>query len=510
MVIIRRSIIAFLAACCNVAMAEGGLEAFRQLDLNSYALGANLLMSSSPYAGIDDFVVVFPAPTSYGNAVSSDETFFVRDGDFGLRALFDNGWDVGGVLSVQTLGYGSGQSPALVGMSRRDWTIQGGISVGRHVGDFRFDLVAQTDLLGEHDGQEYEFKFARVFEFDNYYFMPQVDATYQTSALVDHYFGVTEAEAIPGRPQYSPGSAVTWGASLEWSWRWHRHWYVTAKAGIEWLPGEIKNSPVVDRETTWSTLLQVAYDAPSMLELGSGRADVFGSGIEIRLGAFFVNADSKVFLTDGVGVASVNLESEFALDDSDVAVPFNLLWRINPFHRLELGYFELKRSGAGDLAAAVDIGDVSFPAGEFVDTGFDTRIIRFGYAFSLFHDAQKELAVFGGAHISDIKYRSASDTDDVQADTTATLPVLGADLVVNFTDRWSLGAELQFFVSDVNSYSGNLIDFGLSGQYAWLDRLTIGAGYRFYRQDIDSADENFFGDYRFEYRGPFVFINARL
>ena len=97
-----------------------------------------------------------------------------------------------------------------------------------------------------------------------------------------------------------------------------------------------------------------------------------------------------------------------------------------------------------------------------------------------------------------------------EAETTAILPALGADLVVNFTDRLSLGAELQFFVSDVNKYSGNLIDFGLSGHYHWLEWLTIGAGYRFYRQDIDSADEDFFGDYRFEYRGPFVFLNVRL
>ena len=161
------------------------------------------------------------------------------------------------------------------------------------IDDFVVVFPAQTDLLGEHDGQEYELKIARLFDFGGYYLMPQIDATNQSASLVDHYSGVT----------------------------------------------------------------------------------------------------------------SVNFESEFAVEDTDTTASFDVLWRINSFHRLELGYFELKRSGAGDLVEKVEIGDVTFLAGELGDTGFDTRILRFGYAFSLFHDAQKELAVFGGAHISDIEYR---------------------------------------------------------------------------------------------------------
>jgi hypothetical protein len=148
--------------------------------------------------------------------------------------------------------------------------------------------------------------------------------------------------------------------------------------------------------------------------------------------------------------------------------------------------------------------------GDSVQSSFDTTIYKLGYAFSLFHDAQKELAVFGGAHISDISYRSASNTDSVTANTTAILPVLGADLTVNFTERLSLEVALQFFISDVNHYSGNLIDFGFAGNYQWHERLDLGAGYKFYRQDIDSADEGFYGDYRFEYRGPFAYIRTRF
>ena len=149
MVKTRQLSIVLMAACCNAAMADGGLDAFRELDLNKFALGASFFTSASPYAGIGRFRRRVPGTHVFREMRSTRmRLFFVRDGDIGLRALFNNGWDIGAVVSVQTLGYGSGQSPALAGMSRRDWTIQGGAALGRHVGDYRFDLRRADRLAG--------------------------------------------------------------------------------------------------------------------------------------------------------------------------------------------------------------------------------------------------------------------------------------------------------------------------------------------------------------------------
>jgi len=493
----------------DLAVAQGKLGASRDFDLNTYALGANIFASTSPYDGIERFVVVYPAPTKFEDPLENDGAFFIRDGDVGLRAQLANGWDLGGVASIQTLGYGSSESPALIGMSRRNWTIQGGLTFGRSFGKARADLTWQTDLLGEHDGEEYELKLARVFDHGNYYLMPQVEATYQSAKLVDHYFGVTAREALPERPEYHPGAAITYRASLEWSWKWHPRWFVTAGAGIALLPPEIRSSPIVDKAYTWTASVGFAYDAPTMMEAGSARPAV-GAGIEITLGAFFVNADSLIFLTNGVETIPINLEPDLSLDDAQVSVPVELIWRIGTFHRLELGYFELQRSGAKDLTVPVDIGNVSFPAGETVSTSFDTRIVELGYAFSLLHDAQKELSVFGGAYVSATSFRSGSDSESVAAKTTSILPALGADVRVALSERLSVGAKLRLFVADVDRYSGNSIDLAIFGQYAWHERISVGAGFRFHRQDIDSADEDFFGDYRFGYRGPYVFVRSRL
>ena len=491
--------------------ADGFLESLRDIDLNEYALGAFVLTSQSYYEGIDNSTIVYPAPTKFGTAITEDETFFIRDGDVGLRKHFSGGWDLGAVASVQTLGYGSGTSLALAGMSRRDWTVQMGAVAGRDFGGFRIDAMIQTDILGEHDGQEYTLKFAKPLEWQSNYLVPQIDVLYQSADLVNHYFGVRPGEALPGRPAYEPGAAVTYSASLEWGWRFNPKWFFYANAAVDTVPSEIRNSPIVDdKEFNLSLSLGIAYDAPTMKTVGTKRVSSRESSFEIGVGAFFAHTDAKVFLTSGSAVIPVDLESEFSVDNSEVIVPIDLVWRIGRFHRLELGYFQLKRSGANDLIVPVEIGPVTFPAGDTVQSSVDTSIYKLAYAFSLMRDSQKELSLIGGVHVTDIAYRSDGAVDTVVADTTTLMPILGADLTVNFTDRLALEAELQFWLSDFNSHSGNLTDFGVSARYRISETFSFSAGFKFYRQDIDSADEDFFGDYRFEYRGPIVDIRARF
>ena len=494
----------------TVSSADGFLDTIRSLDLNNYALGTFFLTSTSYYEGIDDFRIIYPAPTLFGSAITSDETFFVRDGDFGLRKRFASGWDLGGLVSFQTLGYGSGASPTLAGMSRRNWTVQAGVTAGRQIAGIRVDVLAETDILDEHNGQEYTLKLAKVFEWPNLYLVPQVDILYQTADVVNHYFGVRPSEAQPGRPEYKPGSAVTYSANLTGAWRWHPKWFVYASGGIDKVPSEIRNSPVVDRDYVWSLSFGIGYDAPTMLAVDYDRVSDQDSSIEIGVGAFFAHSDAKVFLTDGTATVPVNLETDFNLDDTEVSVPVDVAWRIGRFHRIGFGFFQLKRSGVNDLVVPVDVGDVTFPAGETVQTSFDTSFYELAYAFSLIRDSQKELSLIGGIQVSDISYRSASGTETAVAETTSLLPVIGADLTVNFTDRLTLDVMLQFWALDFGKYSGNLTDFGFFARYQLLDALSVSAGYKFYRQDIDSADENFFGDYRFEYRGPIVDIRARF
>jgi outer membrane scaffolding protein for murein synthesis (MipA/OmpV family) len=499
------------ALCCNSIAKAGSFSDFLEaIDLNEYALGPYVYHSESYYDGVDDFTGIFPLPSTFDHAILNEFAFYVRDGDFGLRKTYENGWQFGGVAKIQTLGYGTGESSTLDGMSRRDWTIQVGANVGRQFGPVRLDLMGQTDVLGEHDGQEYTFKLALPFVGRNWQLIPQFDALYQSDELINHYFGVTEQEARPGRPEYLPGGGTTLSASLHFSWRFHPKWYLTGSAQMDFLPDVIQDSPLVSRDRVGRLIVGVAYDAPLFVAAHDEMDPLDLASFDLGLGAFYVQSESNVDLLGSGSARDVDLEDELGLNAGTWAGFIDAVWRLRLYHRLELSLFELSRDATTDLDSPLEIGDIIFDAGDIVTTEFSTQIIRLAYGFSLIQDDQKELSLIGGVHITDVEYRNSSDNQVVDASTTAILPVVGVHLRVNPTNSWQALVRLEYYELDLSQHGGRMIDFSVAGQYQFTNNFAAGAGYSWYRQDINSKDPDFTGDFQFDYRGPVLYLRARF
>ena len=479
------------------------------LDLNEYSLSGNLYASTSPYAGVDNFYIAYPAFSSFEHATVTEHTLYIRDANFGLRNFTPAGWSYGVFGYVQTLGYREDGSAALVGMDPRDWTLQAGAQVGKRFGKLNFDLFASADLFGRHNGYEVDFKIAYPFAGAKVQIVPQLQLGYQSEDLVNYYFGVRASEALPGRPAYSPGAATSVNLSLDATWQFHENWHAFTNLNFNYLPTEITNSPIVDASSTWSVTLGVAYDSRAFVSTRNYLAGERASFVEFGLGLFLASTKSNVDLR-GSAAGGGDLEDSQDLANDDLLIPVDFTWTFGRYHRLDLAYFELKRSAQIDLPTAITLSGVSFVAGERIVTELDTRVIRFGYGFSLLRDEQKDLSLFGGLHVTDIKYSVQGNVELVRARTTAFLPVLGARGLVNFTDKLSVGANAEVFVLDFDKHSGELFDLSISGQYRVNNGFSVGVGYRYYRQDIRSGDESLVGDYRFDYHGPHAFFRIRL
>jgi outer membrane scaffolding protein for murein synthesis (MipA/OmpV family) len=492
------------------AQAGNLLEFLDSIDLNDYTLALNLYGSESHYEGVDDFAIIYPLLKSFSHATNTEEVLYLRDSHLGLRKFTENGWSYGVIGSFQTLGYGYDSSDSLAGMERRTWTIQGGGSVGKRFGPVNIDLFASTDLLGVYKGQQYELKFSYSFVTPKLQIVPQLEFVHQSEDLVDYYYGVTDAEIAPGRPAYAPGAATTPRLSVDVNWRIHPTWYVYAGTSVDFLPDEITNSPIVDKETSWGAHIGIGYAPDSFVEQYGEEWDDSRSEIEVGVGAFFASVTTQVNLDVDVLPASGNLEDEQALDDRKTLVPVEVIWTFGRRHRLDLSYFELSRSNTTDLSNPVTIQGVTFAAGETVTTRFDTRVIRFGYGYSVFRDDQKDLSLFGGIHVTDIDLDVLGANESVSASTTTTLPVLGARFRANFTEKWSVGANAEVFALDFDKYNGHLIDIAISGQYRLGEHFAIYGGYHFYRMNIKSGDESLTGEFSIDYRGPYVSFRAFL
>jgi hypothetical protein len=125
-------------------------------------------------------------------------------------------------------------------------------------------------------------------------------------------------------------------------------------------------------------------------------------------------------------------------------------------------------------------------------------------------DEQKDVSIFGGLHATDIDYRVRGSSEPIVASTTSFLPVIGARANVVPAERWSATGNIEIFLLDFDKHSGELMDISVSAEYRLAERLIAGIGYRYYRQDIESGDDAFLGDYRLHYQGPFLQLRARF
>jgi len=487
-----------------VGRADGLRQILDAIDLNDYSLGLNYFWSQSRYDGADPFMVVYPAPTSYAHPTMTTDTLFFEDGSIGLRRVNDKGWTFGGLVKIQPLGYGSNESEVLVGMRRRSWTLQPGVTAGAKLGPLHVDLAASVDALNEHNGHEAALKLAWPLVGSGAYVVPQVDLAYLSADLVNHYYGVRPDEVAPGRPAYVPGSAMMLSAGVDAAWHFHPDWYLGIGVAMDVLPDEIRRSPLVGASSRWRANISLAYDRASFVEPGA--AGIGRSRLELGVSAFFIDAESNMDFT-GTPRAD-NLEAGQALENSAVTLPIDVVWQAGRFHRIDLGYFELRRSGSIVPQGPATVGTTTFQAGETVVTDFDTRVFRIGYGFAFLRDEQKDLSAFGGMHISDIDYRVRGATESIIASTTALLPVVGIRFRVSPAERWSALLNFELFALDFDKHSGELYDLLVAARYRLTDALSVGFGYRYYQQDIDSGDDSFLGDYRFTYRGPDLSLRA--
>jgi outer membrane protein len=499
-----------LLATTTVSAEWSLRELVDSLDLNKYALTGEVYVGQSLYSGVDNAVVVYPLLRNFGSSVDSDAILFGRGSYGGVRYVWDNDWTAGLVGKVQTLGFGSEDSEIFAGMERRNWSLQAGVTVGKRFDRLTFDLFATSDMLGEHEGEEYELLVAWPFSFGDWELVPQAGFRYQTADFISHYFGVAEDEALPGRPAYAPGGATTNSARLDWTWRFHPKWFVRVATQISFLPDEIRDSPLVDRDTAWSFSLGVSYDAPVFVAPDDPSVRRAGTALELSTGGFWVTSRSRVDLGAAQLPETSRLEDLQQLARHELVVPVEAAWQWGRLHRLDLRLFSLSRSASVHFDDAREIGDTTFGPDETVTTSFDTRVFRLAYGFAVLRDEQKELLVLGGLHVTDTDYRVRDADDSLVASTTPILPVIGLRGRVNMTQKWSVEAGVEAFVLDFADYSGELFDLALAARYRISDRYFLGLGYRYYRQDLRSGDESLFGDVLIDYRGPYAYLGLRF
>ena len=134
------------------------------------------------------------------------------------------------------------------GLEKRKQSLDAGIEFGlkQNWGEIKLDWV--TDKLGRHNGQEVRFSYRYRFEAGPWSISPFVSWTWQDANLTDYYFGVSESEARPDRPAYSPGDSQWVGFGLNTAWQVTDRILFFGNFAFGGAESNVIDSPLVDED----------------------------------------------------------------------------------------------------------------------------------------------------------------------------------------------------------------------------------------------------------------------
>ena len=513
---VTRSILTLLLALAtlfNAAPATAGiLDFIRNYDLNDYALGVAVTVSQSPYTAGSSSITPYPYLTSFNDpAFTRDWLLLFDDAGTGLRYVSESGFEIGAVGRVRTGGFGADVTQEYFELREREWTAELGAIAGYRGWPIHFQGRVYTDVLGRHGGEVSELSVSWPLQRDWGFFIPMVDAVHQSGEFNRYYFGVTEAESRPGRPEYAPGADTNIRVRLRAGYRLSDHWLLTGYLQAEMLGDEISNSPIVDRDTLYSYNIGLAYNADIFNPRDYAYSKENDASVELRVGAFYnnISTEFQLFANEGIPGDIFDIEAIGDAPESRWVPEFDLFVRLGNYHRLDFGYFEVGRSATSVSLVPRRVGDVTLPEGVRFDIATRMQVLRAMYTYSLMRDAQKELALGGGLHRSKFEVditNEAGERQLIRGD--AVLPAISAHGSVNLGSRSTVSARLQFFRSVFDSYDGFMLQATLDWSRQIAQKSRAGVALNFYSLSLDATGGNFQGTYRSLHWGPSVFFTV--
>lgn len=498
------------------AQAGPILDYIRNYDLNDYALGVAYSVSESPYQGVDSSGFAYPYLTSFRHNAFTNDWLILTGGDAGVRWVNDAGWVLGAVARIRTEGTDTTLLDELADIDVRKWTIEAAPLVGWRAWPVHFELKHYQEIFSDYGGPTTEFQLSLPREHPWGWFVPSVTLLRNSAGHNRYYYGISDAEAAanPGLEPYSPGSSLNVKARISTGYAINNRWLLSVSLNHEWLGSEITGSPIVDKDSIWSGNVGIAYNNDIFRGRDYTGESFRGPGFEFRMGVYRNTIDSKIIQrpVGGSGEEEIDVEDLFGVNRRKSIVHFEGVFRFAHFHRIEIGHFELGRNSETTLLTDIRLGDEIFTAGTAIDVEADLRVTKVAYGFSLMNDAQKELGVLAGVHITNYQALvTGTETGQrVETSINTPLPVIGAFGSVALGTKTDLHANLQLFRMEFDHYSGSLNNLYLGLTHYFSDSIGAGIGYNIYLMNLDSPDEDLRGSLKLRHRGPILFASFRF
>lgn len=219
----------------------------------NWGVGLVGIYKVKPYRDFDNKAEALPFITY--------ENRWVRVFGPGMDVKLGNTGDVSYAMSLQFAndGYQSDDSPYLAGMKERKFALWLGGRVNWKNEIANVSAAWQGDASGNSQGQRFVLAAEHRFGFGNLGLTPRLSATWLDSKYVDYYYGVNADEVLASRSAYNGASTVNTELGVRIDYRLAPQHRLILNAGATMLGGSIKDSPLVDRNTSSEVSLGYIY-----------------------------------------------------------------------------------------------------------------------------------------------------------------------------------------------------------------------------------------------------------
>lgn len=219
---------------------------------DGWTLGLSVVGDSNPYIGQDEDFLAIPL-------------IGYRDGPFSISTLGleydfyrDGAWRLTAAARPRFSGLISTDGPLLDGIDRQ---VTGDVALeaAYDIGVFRATGAIRQEFTGEHSGQELRFGLGVRQQAGPVGLSLEAGAAWQSEDLSQYVWGVSAAEARPGRPAYAPGDVVVPYLSLGARVPVNDRWSVVGSIRADFLPDDVTDSPIIEDDTLVSGILGVVF-----------------------------------------------------------------------------------------------------------------------------------------------------------------------------------------------------------------------------------------------------------
>ena len=257
-------------------------------------------------------------------------------------------------------------------------------------------------------------------------------------------------------------------------------------------------------------LLAIAAALAAPLALAA--PDPWEAPFTIQIGAYNPEAETT-FRVDGSGGrvgTALSFEGNLGGESRKVVPTFDMLWRFNPRHALELSAVSLRRDGNTTLNASIDFGDRTFLVNTPVESNFDSDVVRVAYRWSPVHTDGAELGLLVGFHYTRLEtsIRSLGSASAVSEAASADypLPTIGVRGNARFGDNWRVTGFAQLLKLKIDEYDGEMVNVGVGVEWMFARGMFAGLGYDHYNYNLVSTKENRRSEFDYTFDGPRIYF----